>query len=230
MTNETRALSVPIAGKREIYCLLTITAMFVSALIVSSITASKIYEVSFFGAAVAVPVGTSLFALTFLSTDAASEIWGARIAFAIVILGLFARVGTAAFLYFAVNIEGAPYWSNQNEYASVLTSSSRILIAGIATYPVSQSFDIFVFHRLKKLQVGRNLLWLRNNVSTFLSQSIDSTCFILIAFYGIFGSEVLFSMILGQVLIKWIVAVCDTPFVYLLRNLATGRPMLDTRG
>ena len=37
-------------------------------------------------------------------------------------------------------------------------------------------------------------------------------------------------MILGQIVVKWIVALLDTPLVYLVRNIAKGRPLLDFQG
>lgn len=217
-------------SNKALWVFLGCVAFFIFSLVVSAITASKITEISVFGWAIAIPVGTSLFAITFISTDVISEVWGARIARKVVIMGLMIRISMALFLAYAVALEPAPYWANQDAYQSILSSSSRILLAGILTYPVSQLADIWIFHRLKERQKGKDHLWIRNNVSTFSSQVIDSVLFIAIAFYGIFEPEVLVSMIIGQVAVKWFIALCDTPFVYFLRNLAVGRKWNDLRG
>ena len=87
-----------------------------------------------------------------------------------------------------------------------------------------------IFHHLRIKDQGKNRLWLRNNVSTIVSQILNSTIFISVAFAGIFSWAEIGSLILGQVLFKITVAVLDTPAVYLLRNVAEGRKLTDMRG
>lgn len=219
-----------ISNDRAMWVFIGCVAFFVFSLVVSAITASKIAELSILGWSVAIPIGTSLFAVTFVSTDVISEVWGPKVARKVVLLGLAVRIAMVAFLAYAVAVIGAPYWENQDAYESVLGSSSRILLAGILTYPVSQLADIWIFHKLKARQGNGNRLWVRNNISTFSSQVIDSALFVTIAFYGVFPAEVLLSMIAGQVFVKWVIALCDTPFVYFLRNIATGRKWNDLKG
>ena len=61
-----------------------------------------------------------------------------------------------------------------------------------------------------------------NNVSTFGSQSLDTTIFCTIAFYGIIPNDVLPKLIIGSYLMKLLVAVIDTPIVYLVVYWVTG--------
>ena len=44
---------------------------------------------------------------------------------------------------------------------------------------------------------------------------LDSAIFITIAFYG--GAFAILPLIVGQTVIKWIVAIIDIPFMYLAR-------------
>jgi len=218
--------------KRKEFMYTLAIAGFIMGLMISSLTASKLYELNIFSYSVIIPVGTTLFALTFICTDLMSEVWGKRHATQMVWAGFIMRVFSLLFLYFAVNVEGAglPIWDNQDAYSSIFMSSSRILIAGIVTYPISQLADIYIFHYLKRSQEGKDLLWLRNTGSTFVSQLIDSSVFITIAFVGIVPHDVLINMIIGQVVIKWIIALVDTPIVYVLRNYITERKLFDFRG
>jgi hypothetical protein len=82
---------------------------------------------------------------------------------------------------------------------------------------------VWLFHVLRTSTRGKHL-WLRNNVSTALSQLIDSTVFVSLAFYGIMP---IVPIIIGQWAAKMVIAVCDTPFVYLgvsiLRDRRTGK-------
>ena len=74
----------------------------------------------------------------------------------------------------------------------------------------SQYLSSGLFSKLRNATNGR-FLWLRNNLSTAISQLIDSVIFIAIAFYGVMP---LFELILGQWVIKLVIAALDTPLVY----------------
>ncbi len=78
-----------------------------------------------------------------------------------------------------------------------------------------------MFEWVKK-RTGEKNLWLRNNVSTFGSQLLDTTIFCAIAFYGIIPNDVLPKLIIGSYLMKLLVAVIDTPIVYLVVYWVTG--------
>lgn len=52
-----------------------------------------------------------------------------------------------------------------------------------------------------------------------VSQLIDNACFTLIAFYGVYPKEVLIEIFLTTYFMKFLVAVCDTPFVYIAHYL-----------
>ena len=86
-----------------------------------------------------------------------------------------------------------------------------MLIGGWTSYAVSQHLDVWIFHKIKEKTKGKHL-WLRNNVSTLISQFIDTLIFITIVFYGVCP---LWNAIFGQYIIKVIIALLDTPIVYL---------------
>ncbi|MCH8010545.1 MAG: queuosine precursor transporter [Candidatus Marinimicrobia bacterium] len=102
-------------------------------------------------------------------------------------------------------------------------STTRITIASIIAYLISQFHDVWLFHLLKKRFKHRHL-WLRNNISTFLSQTLDTNIFIIIAFYG---DRTLLPLIGGQLVVKWLMTVADTPFVYLLVGRMKKLPTID---
>lgn len=217
---------------RKMSVLMVCTGGFIGALIISSITSSKLYAINIFSLNVIVPVGTSMFTITFMCTDALTEVFSKTHAMILVFLGFLERIGTFLFLTFAIHVQGAgaPIWDNQDAYASVLGGSSRVVLAGILTYPISQMTDILIFNYFKKKHQGKNMLWFRNTLSTLTSQLVDSAVFITIAFGGILSFSVILNVIMGQIIVKWLVAVCDTPFVYMIRNYAQGRKLLDFKG
>lgn len=208
------------------FCLM----LSITCLVVSNVTASKVYDVSLLGFDIIVPVGTTLFCMTFLATDVISEIWGRSHALFVVFLGLFARLVTAGFFMLAVLIDGAESWNNQEAYQSILGASSRILIGGVVGYTVASVVDAYVFHYFREKHKGKNLLFIRNNVSTFTAHLIGATLFVTIAFYGVVPNEKLIQIVAGNMIIKWLMAFIDTPLVYIIRNYALNRKLLDFRG
>jgi len=182
-------------------------ASFAGVIAVSNIIAAKIVT---FGPFI-VPAAVLMYASSFLITDVISEIWGKKQAYLAVVGGLFANMFLILGCGIAVKWPAAPFWQNQQAFASVLGAVPRIVVASIAGYLVSQTHDVFAFHLWRRKTRGKHL-WLRNCASTSVSQFLDTSIFITIAFYGI---APVVPLIIGQYLVKLIVAVSDTPFCYL---------------
>ncbi|WP_290923161.1 queuosine precursor transporter [Halodesulfovibrio sp.] len=183
-------------------------SLFIGGLVVAALISSKIIMV----AGVAVPAGVLAYSITFIISDVISEIWGKDCANNIVQCGFITLLMTSALAWAAVTWPSAPFWNGQESFSAVIGSTPRIVAASLVAYLVSQKHDIWLFHLLKEKTNGRHL-WLRNNASTVISQLIDSTIFVTIAFWGILPVG---EVILGQWLIKLTIALIDTPIVYIL--------------
>ncbi|TCK59500.1 queuosine precursor transporter [Seleniivibrio woodruffii] len=188
-----------------------LTAVFISSLTIASVLASKIITI----AGVVVPAGILAYSVTFVISDTITEIWGRKTANNVVIGGFFSLVIVAVLIQISIALPSAPFWQNQDAYSSVLSTSARIIFASLVAYLISQYNDVWLFH-LIKTKTGQKHLWLRNNLSTAMSQLLDSVIFILIAFYG---TMPVVPLILGQWLIKLVIALVDTPIVYLMVHL-----------
>lgn len=97
---------------------------------------------------------------------------------------------------------------------TVLIADIRIALASIATFYIIQQFDVVIFHRLKNRYA--NLWWLRNNGSTMISQFFDTSMFFLLAFSFVMPIEAIIKLIIGDYLIKLVMALLDTPIFYFL--------------
>ncbi len=186
------------------------------AVILANIEAMKV--VTMFG--MSLTLGNALYASTFLATDILSENHGKKDANKAVNIGLFVAilwtVATALMLKFVPGAEDfiSP---SMNELFSMVP---RISLASIFTYSVVQRLDVFFYHIIwEKTGHSKKFLWLRNNGSTLLSQLLDSTIFTLIAFWGVFDGALLVELIISTYILKVIIALCDTPFLYLARRL-----------
>ena len=190
--------------------IIILSALFSAALVVASVISSKIITIfGFF-----VPAGIIAYSITFIITDTTSEIYGKKAADTVVLSGFISLVAAFFLLQISIALPAAPFWQNQDGFISVIGSTSRIIIASLVAYLISQFHDVWLFHILKKKTDGKHL-WLRNNASTAVSQFIDSFIFITIAFYGVMP---IWPLIFGQWVVKMTIAIIDTPIVYMLVN------------
>ena len=102
--------------------------------------------------------------------------------------------------------------------------------ASMFAYLLAQLVDVWMFHFWKKLTKGRHL-WLRNNGSTLVSQSVDTVVVILVTYWlGGFASMLaedtnlvsfLVTLMVTGYIFKFLCALVDTlPFYLLVRWLS----------
>lgn len=187
--------------------------IFVVSLIVANIVSAKI--VSFWG--LVIPAAIVAYPLTFLITDVIGEIWGKEMANRAVKIGFICQLISLILIGLSILLPVAPFADNQAQFIGIMKSSFRVVAASLVAYLVSQSWDVWLFHKLKEKCNGKHK-WLRNNASTLTSQMIDTAIFITIAFLGVVPN--IWVMILSQYLIKAVYALLDTiPFYLLTKNI-----------
>ena len=183
--------------------------LFAGAVVITAVIAGKVVVVGPFTLSAAILV----FSVTFFLTDTISEFWGKEAATKAVWAGFIADLLLLFAVYIAIKWQPASFWAGQEAFVQTLGTTARITLASLTAYIVAQNHDVWAYHFLKKLTGGKHL-WLRNNLSTALSQVIDSVIFISIAFLGI---APVMPMIISTVVIKFLVAALDTPFLYAVR-------------
>ena len=181
-------------------------AGYVALVLTSMLTGQKIIEM--FG--LTANGGLITFAAAFLLTDLVTEHYGERQARIIVWSGFVAICLYFVFINVVVLWPAVSFWPNQSQFETTLLSSARVTVAGMSAFLVSQFLDVRIFAYIKSKH-GHGRLAIRNIASTTISQTVDTVIFITIAFYGLFP---ILDIIIGTTLIKIIVALIDTPFVY----------------
>jgi uncharacterized integral membrane protein (TIGR00697 family) len=180
-----------------------------------------VQTVKLFG--LAATLGNIVYATSFLVTDILSENYGKQEAKKAVWVGFFSLISMTLLMNMALHfkpLEGDEFALITHEAtATIFKLMPRIAVASLTAYLLSQRHDVWAFHLWKRRFHKENQLWLRNNLSTMVSQLIDSSVFVLIAFYGVFEPGVLFEIFITTYLLKWIVAAADTPFVYWARRI-----------
>ncbi|AIY89659.1 queuosine precursor transporter [Geoglobus acetivorans] len=177
--------------------------------VIANIVAVKLISVG----GIIAPAGVIVYSVTFLLTDFLSEIYGKGVAGKAVATGFIANIIYLIVISVVLLWSPAPFMPPEfiDSFNAVFNLAPRIVLASLIAFVISQTNDVYVFHYIRQ-KTGRRHLWIRNNVSTAISQFIDTAIFITIAFYGV--APVL-ELIAGQYVLKLIIALLDTPFLYI---------------
>ncbi len=205
---------------QKIYLLLG--ALFITSLVVSNLIFQKFFywypfNIEIFGSKLfEVSVGILPYPVTFLITDLISEIYGKKRANQVVIGGIFASFFSLIIVYTA-NAVSATSWSPVDDslFTTVFGNTMIAVFASMMAYLLAQLVDIQIYHFWKRITKGKHL-WLRNNFSTFLSQFVDtfSVLFLLCSF-GEIGWDKFAGLLISGFIFKVLIAILDTPFLYL---------------
>ncbi|MEM0203029.1 MAG: queuosine precursor transporter [Archaeoglobaceae archaeon] len=191
------------------------------AVVIANIQVTKIIEV--FGLVTA--MGNVVYGSTFLATDILTERYGVREARKAVLLGFFVMVFATIIMQLTILFEPHESDTISPAMAQVFQFMPSAMVASLTAYIISQFHDVWAFEMWKKRTQGR-FLWLRNNASTMVSQFIDNVTFTLL-FFVVFNPEFLvalgwkgiFEIFITSYAMKFVVALLDTPFMYLNASL-----------
>jgi len=171
----------------------------------------------------AATLGNVVYATSFLITDILSENYGKKEANKAVWIGFFSLISMTLLMnitLFYTPLAGDDFAvKTQESTRTIFSLMPRIAFASLTAYLLSQHHDVWAFHFWKNRFPTDRQLWIRNNLSTMVSQLLDSAVFVMIAFYGVFERGILFEIFITTYLLKFIVAVADTPFVYLGKQI-----------
>lgn len=191
-------------------------ASWLKALIGINIVLANIFvlkQFTLFG--LAVTGGNVVYGSIFFATDLLSEHYGKEEAQESVWLGfyfaLFFLVTSQLILLFSP----APWDMIHPSLANIFSFAPRVIASSLLAYLVSQNFDVWFYNWMRERFPEKGLLWLRNNASTLSAQLIDSILFTLLAFFAVLPWEILLEIVFTTYLLKLLVALLDTPFMYL---------------
>ena len=192
-----------------------------SALAVIAGNIQVLKTVDFFYSPEPVALGTILFASTFLCTDILSEYFGKEKARMNILIGFCAFLFMTLLMVITIGFKPSSADWVQESLANVFTPMTRFFIASMIAYLISQYFDVWFYNYIKKT-TSQKYLWLRNNLSTVASSLVDNTVFSIFAWIllnpePVSVYNVIMIYILGTYLLRIIIALLDTPFIYVAK-------------
>lgn len=165
-------------------------------------------------------LGVIFYSSIFFATDVLSENFGkaeankaVRMGFAVSVIVLIMM--SLALLYLPSNRpETAAYSASIHEsFATIVSFTPRFVFGSLLAYYVSQTFDVWAFHKIKEM-TGERWLWLRNNGSTISSQALDTVIYSLVAWWGIVDLKTALALGAAKYIFKIGIAMIDTVFIY----------------
>lgn len=192
-------------------------ALFICSLVVSNLIFQKFFYWDFFGLyRFEISVGILPYPITFLITDLISEIYGKKKANQVVTAGIFASIFSLLIVYTSAVVPATDWSPVDNAlFDKVFGATVVAVMASMMAYLFAQYIDIQLFHFWKRLTKGKHL-WIRNNFSTFFSQFVDTaTVLLLLCAFNKIEWSLFGTLLLSGFLFKVLVAICDTPFLYL---------------
>ncbi len=168
---------------------------------------------------IAATLGNIMYGTLFLVTDALGEKYGIKQARKAVYIGFFSLVSTVIIMTMALWFEPNEFDFAHDSLVTIFSVVPRIALGSLIAYAISQMLDVYLFDLIKKKLPSDKLLFLRNIGSTFISQFIDTIIFVPIAFIYIFPTDVVLEIFWTTYVIKLLVAILDTPFVYFIKKI-----------
>ncbi len=168
-------------------------------------------------------LGVIFYSSIFFATDLMSEKFGKKAADNAVMMGF--SVSAIILIMLSISLLFLPSTQNQQTFSSevhesfvrILDFTPRFIFGSLFAYLISQRFDVWCFHKIKAWTNGRHL-WLRNNLSTMASQTVDTTLYALVVWWGVVDLEQAINLALAKMVFKIGIAAFDTPFIYWARS------------
>lgn len=198
-------------GLKQLYVL----SIFI--ILASNVTVA--IQIDVFG--VSVSLGVIIYSIIYLVTDVVSEFYAKHEAYKLAATNVVIQVVFWIYLFLSINVTPSGGEVAYGAMATLFSTTARITLAALVA-SLGAFADIYFYEWMLKRETVKEhpytpKLWLRNILSTFIGQSINTAIFFSIALYGLVPD--LMSIILSAIAIKWAIAIFDTPFLYWARMI-----------
>lgn len=181
-------------------------------------------------------LGVIFYSSIFFATDVLSENYGKAEATKAVRMGFVVSVIVLVMLSMGLMYlpsdrpDTAEFSANVHQaFETIVDYTPRFVIGSLLAYYISQSFDVWAFHKIKA-RTGDRWLWLRNNLSTMSSQAIDTVVYSLVTWWGVVDLGTALALGAAKYVFKIVIAAIDTAFIYWARAAFRRRHAAESPG
>ena len=197
-----------------------LVSLYIFCILVSEIMGAKTFPLAnLWGYQLNASVGIFVLPLIFSINDVITEVYGKERTRSLIRSGLLMILLLMLFSILATSLPASQRFSvTESAYDTIFALSIRFSAASLTAFTLAEFLDVLVFSKLRQ-KLGRSRLWLRNNLSNFISQLVDTTTFMVLAFYALdkpIAENAMFigGLILPYWLLKCTMSVIETPLVY----------------
>lgn len=196
--------------KEYMYVLIAIYA------ITMNIFVTKQFDLFWF----AVTWWNALYWASFLLTDLFSEHHSKKEAHKSVIIWFVAMIIFVIATQFLILFTPNEFDFANDSILTLFGVTPRILLGSLLAYFIAQNLDVYLYDKIKKWTKWK-YLFLRNNLATMIAQAVDTVVFTFVWLTTIWWIEWVISLenfwevCIATYVIKLIIALIDTPFIYL---------------
>ena len=193
----------------------------VLGIVLGNLQGGKVSELELFGYSLTVSMGAILYSGIYFATDVLNEKYGRKEANRAVLLGFVANLAVMVTLLISIqfkpsNITGSAL-EVHNAISTLAGYSPKFVIGSLAAYLISQTFDVWFFHKIRSY-TGESKLWLRNNLSTITSQLLDTMIYQFTWVMAGMDLKTAFLIAVTKYIFKVFIAGIDTIFIYWVRK------------
>ena len=193
----------------------------VLGIILGNLQGGKVSELTLFGYSFTASMGAILYSGIYFATDVLNEKFGREEANRAVLLGFVANLAVMVTLLISIQFRPSDITGSALEVhnaISTLAGYSPIFVIGSLTaYLISQTFDVWFFHKIRSY-TGESKLWLRNNLSTITSQLLDTMIYQFTWVMAGMDLKTAFLIAVTKYIFKVFIAGIDTIFIYWVRK------------
>lgn len=161
--------------------------------------------------------GVLFFPLSYVFGDILTEVYGYARARKVIWAGFGAMLFAALMATVVVALPPSPEWKNQAAYETVFGQTLRIVAASMIAYFCGEFVNSYVLARMKLAQGGKRMS-MRFVVSTIFGEGVDSLLFYPLAFYGLWGNDLLLKVMVAQWGLKVLVEIVMLPLTVKIVN------------
>ena len=228
MDGGVQRINASALGERRMRYFDFVMAAFVVILLLSNVIgAGKVASLDLPGiGAWAFGAGILFFPLSYVLGDVLTEVYGYARARRCIWAGFVAMLFMALMSWVVVALPPDASWPNQPAYEAVFGQVPRIVFASICAFWCGEFVNSYVMARMKLWTEGRHL-WTRTIGSTVLGQGVDSLIFYPLAFWGVWGND----LVITVMITNWLLKVCWeallTPVTYAVVGCLKRREAID---
>ena len=195
---------------------LTLTLVFVLALVICNIITAKQVQLPF---NIVTTGGFFIFPITYILSDVFSEVYGYKWSRITCYMGFLANLIAVLIFALVINTPSPSYFENGDAFAIVLGNTPRILFASLLAFVMGDFVNDKIFAKMKlRHEKDHKGFGIRAILSSLFGEMTDSLIFYPICFLGQLPFETLLIMMATEVVIKTGYEIVILPITKIIMN------------